>query len=377
MKKKALFISCFNWYFSRIKPLRDYLVENGYDVTVITADFDHFNKTKYEPKTKECTYIPVPLYKKNLSIKRIISHLVFGKRAGEYLEKIRPDYIYVQMPPNIVGKYCYFYKNKHPETRMIVDLIDLWPESMPLNRFTNTFLIRKWKNMRNRCIQAADYVFTECDLYQAELADFIEPQKTVTLHLFKDQTADEQQLVYNTITNRGKTEVVRFAYLGSMNNIIDIDGICSVLRSFTDKGIRTELHAIGDGASRSRFESEVKNAGCTPFFYGSTYDKETIIKKLAICDYALNMMKESVSVGLTIKSVDYLSMGLPLVNNIKGDTWEIIDKEGIGYNISMTEKPDPLKMTENRDKLKEKVFEVFSNNFTKEGFFNKAREYML
>ena len=57
------------------------------------------------------------------------------------------------------------------------------------------------------------------------------------------------------------------------------------------------------------------------------------INILAPCDYALNIMKDNVSVGLTIKSIDYLSYGLPLINNIKGDTWKLINDEKIGLNI--------------------------------------------
>ena len=34
-----------------------------------------------------------------------------------------------------------------------------------------------------------------------------------------------------------------------------------------------------------------------------------------------------------MKSIDYFSYGLPLINNIKGDTWEIVNDKGYGINI--------------------------------------------
>ena len=37
------------------------------------------------------------------------------------------------------------------------------------------------------------------------------------------------------------------------------------------------------------------------------------------CHYALNIMKKDVCVGMTMKSLDYFSFGIPIVNNIEGD----------------------------------------------------------
>ena len=44
-------------------------------------------------------------------------------------------------------------------------------------------------------------------------------------------------------------------------------------------------------------------------------------------------MKNEVCVGLTMKSIDYLSFGLPIINNIPFDTWNIVNKYNCGINI--------------------------------------------
>ena len=46
------------------------------------------------------------------------------------------------------------------------------------------------------------------------------------------------------------------------------------------------------------------------------------------------MMKPGVCVGLTMKSIDYFCYGLPLINNIPGDTWQLVEEHGIGVNCS-------------------------------------------
>lgn len=96
---------------------------------------------------------------------------------------------------------------------------------------------------------------------------------------------------------------------------------------------KVQFHIIGDGEGRDNFLRAVKNTGCEVLYYGVVYDETEKIKILAPCDYGVNMMKDSVSVGLTIKSIDYFSYGLPIINNIKGDTWELVRKYGIGVNI--------------------------------------------
>lgn len=338
--KRAVLISCFNWYVARLKPIRELLIERGYEVLVLIADYDHIKKRIVTPQFAECTYIHVPDYTSNISLTRIRSHLSFGKQCKKIIEKLKPDLVYCQVPPNKVVNYCADYKKKNPDTKFVIDIIDLWPESMPLGLFRNTPPARMWMKWRDGAIRSADHVFTECDLYKEKLKRVLVPSKTSTLHLYKEQTDEERQLI-REIINREKTDdVIRFAYLGSMNNIIDIDGICGVIQSFISSGHTCELHSVGDGESREKFEKAVKNTGCTTHFYGPVFDELEKIRILTPCDYAVNMMKGDIAVGLTIKSIDYLSYGLPLINNIKGDTEMIVNANQLGWNINDTNYTD-------------------------------------
>ena len=92
MKKKALLISCFNWYKARLETVRQMILKD-YDVTVLIADYDHIGKKKIRERYPECTYINVPEYKRNLSISRVRSHIIFGKEVGKRLKSLRPDLI--------------------------------------------------------------------------------------------------------------------------------------------------------------------------------------------------------------------------------------------------------------------------------------------
>ncbi len=360
---KAVLISCFNWYETRLKPIRELLIEQGFEVSVLLSDFDHIKKKVVDPRFDECTYIHVPEYKTNISFARIISHLSFGLNCRKIIDEEKPGFIYCLIPPNKIADYCASYKKKNPDVKFIIDIIDLWPESMPLGKLRYTFPARMWRRWRDDAIGAADHVFTECELYQDKLEGILPPSKTSTLHLYKEQTQEECKLVEKNILKKKTDEVIRFAYLGSMNNIIDIDGICEVLKHTMENGYTCELVAIGDGENRERFEKAVSTIGCKATFHGAIYDEMKKIELLAPCDYAFNMMKKSVSVGLTIKSIDYMSYGLPLINNIEGDTWKIVKEHNVGINVCDLKFP---LISMNHAEIRN----VFDSFFSREAFNN-------
>ena len=57
-------------------------------------------------------------------------------------------------------------------------------------------------------------------------------------------------------------------------------------------------------------------------------------KILSRCHFGLNVMKDSVCVGLTMKSVDYFRHGLPIVNTIPADTARFVESRDVGVNMT-------------------------------------------
>lgn len=375
--KKALIISCFNWYEKRLQPVREVLIEERYSVTVLMSDFNHVRKKAVEYKIEECMYIHVPEYKSNISFSRIKSHVIFALTVRNYINKINPDLIYLLMPPNLSGLFCAEYKRKHKDIILVADLIDLWPESMPIGFFSKTIAAKIWRGWRETCLAKADHVFTECGLYQKKLSDALNRHKMSTLHLYKVMPDELRKQVENIIEQRkGQKEdkTIKFAYLGSINNIIDVEGICSVISIFKNNEYKTELHVVGKGEKTEHFLRQVETCGCKTYYYGVIFEQAEIINKLARCDCAFNMMKSTSEVGLTIKSIDYFSMGLPIINNIKGDTWHLVKRYGIGVNVQSTDWEE-LKGVE---QIKhESVVKVFEHFFTRDIFIRKVRKALL
>ena len=86
-------------------------------------------------------------------------------------------------------------------------------------------------------------------------------------------------------------------------------------------------------------------------------------------------MKDTVFVGLTMKSLDYLSYGIPLINNIQGDSFEIVEKEKIGFNLT-SDVVDKLTSMTNTDylRIKKQTKEIFLKYFENDTINQKFDE---
>ena len=319
----VVIVNCFETFDHRVELLRRYFASQGKRVHVITSDWEHFHKRVRMDCPTGYELIHVRPYNRNLSVDRLISHHYFAKEVNKRLGEIRPKLIWTFVPPNSLAKSTALYKQEHPNVKLVMDLLDMWPETMPICGFKTLPPFSNWRDLRNEFVSHADAVVTECNLFQKPLEGKCPPEKMHTLYLARDWT---------DVSGRVDLPDDRIAlcYLGSINNIIDIDCIEKIIRSIDAP---VDLHIIGDGEKRRALIDTAKAAGAKVIFYGKVYDRAEKQKIMDQCHAGLNIMKKSVFVGLTMKSMDYFECGIPIINNIKGDTWQFVEEHGIGINI--------------------------------------------
>lgn len=323
---KAVIVNCFDTYEDRVNLVHEFLKCKGYDTTVIQSDFRHFKKIHRTDQKEDFVFVNSKPYYKNLSVARLSSHYKFAQDAFKIVENIKPDLLYVFIPPNSLAKFAHKYKQKNKDIKLIFDLIDLWPETMPIGKAKMFPPFTLWSSMRDKSLKCADFVITECDLYQNVLGDVLKGVNTETVYLAKKDV--------DVISNPELSEnEIHLCYLGSINNIIDIPKIKEIIKVINEiKPVK--LHIIGDGENRKELIDEAKAAGAAVEYHGKIYavqEKQDIFDN---CHFGLNIMKESVCVGLTMKSIDYFQHGLPIINNIQADTTEIVEKYSVGININ-------------------------------------------
>lgn len=370
MMKKAMIISCFSWYENRLKPIKEHLQE-WYEVHCFTSDFIHTTKEYVGQKNPDLEYVHVPAYRKNISIKRFISYICFGKEIERKLRELNPDLVYLVLPPNNTAYWCLKYKKKHPDCKYYIDIIDLWPESMPLNeKYNKSILFKQWAGLRDESIRTADHVFVECNYYREQLRGKLNEANSTVLYLTRGITNDEKQLVESKYRRREDIKSrISLCYLGSINHIIDIDKICKLIEELNMRSIDVELKIVGDGESKDELILKTKAVGAKVEYYGKVYDQVKKIELIGSCDYGLNIYISKVAVGLTIKSIDYFSMGIPIINTIKGDTWEMVANKQVGINCDDCIKECVDAMLNLKNDYWKNAYELYWDSFSHEAFY--------
>uniref|UniRef100_UPI00402610AC O-antigen ligase family protein n=1 Tax=Agathobacter rectalis TaxID=39491 RepID=UPI00402610AC len=325
--KTAYFISSTNHYNVRTgKFVNDY-VKKGYDVIYVTSDFDHMTKKRYcFNEYKNSKQLHVISYKKNLSISRILSHLMFSYKTFYMLLACKPELVYVEVPNNSLVKSSAKYK-KINNAEIIVDVFDMWPESMPVK--TKNMIVNWgfdiWRNFRNKNLKFADQIWIECDYYRELLsAQKINlPMETKYLKLKNAETSIEMKV---------SEEEIDLCYLGSINNIIDISLIEKIVLEFA-KNKRTRIHIIGDGERKDEFLDILKKNSIEIIDHGKVYEIDKLQEIFDQCWFGINVLREDLAIGITMKSISYFRGGLPIINTVQGDTSRFVEECNIGINV--------------------------------------------
>ena len=334
--------------------------KRGYDVSVITSDFSHIRKTKRDMLPPGFIGIPTKPYFKNMSAERMLSHRRFAIDCFKKVEELDPDLIWLMAPANSLIKEANKYKKAHPDKKIVIDIIDMWPESLPVRINKGILPFRLWRNIRKHNINCADKLVTECDLYQVVLG--------------KEYFGSIKTLYWSRQTKIEKVEVnlpnkLSLCYIGSINNIIDSERIAALLSGFQQP---VTFHVIGEGESTESFLKTISNV-CELQYHGPIRDEKKKAEIFAKCHAGINIYKEGLYIGLTVKCIDYFEHGLPIINNIKGDTWKLVKDYKAGINVVENTIVDGNNLIEMR-KNNQNIYKLFKENFSKETFIENCLE---
>ena len=148
--KTVLVISCF---FNEQDTSRPYLVyeyfSRRFKTYVLYSGFSHWQKEYVQYQNTD--YIPVRTlpYSKDLSLRRIFSHIHFSVNIKRTIERISPDLIYVAAPPNS-SAYLAVKEAKRRGIKSIVDIVALWPEALPVPSLIKCIQSEPIKKSRKR-----------------------------------------------------------------------------------------------------------------------------------------------------------------------------------------------------------------------------------
>ena len=375
---KAILVSCYEFHYDiRFKYVRSILEERGFQVKMVFSDFDHVKKQEISYEEPQIIGIKVPAYQKNISVKRLYSHIIFSCKLRKVLKEEKPDLILADIPPNTIAGSVAWYKGKNQKCKVIFDVLDLWPES-----FSSSKVLKVpfwfWKRIRTSALPKADVVTLECDYYKGFLKDSLKRSQYSTLYLCKSPL--QERLSFSHVDFHEKS-ALNFCYLGSMNNIINIPAIVKMLATIHQKR-PVKIYLIGDGERREFFVRQLKDNGMDVEVLGLVFDENLKNEVFRKCHFGINMYNDNVIVGLTMKSLDYFQVGLPTINMNIYDTGILVRDYQSGFDLSRENWSEVIEeivalKEEKWNHLHENTIRMFHENFSEAVFrknFNEVLE---
>ena len=363
---KITIVNCFDTYEDRVDMLCKALRADGHTVFVVCSDWRHYQKCVRTDSKEGFILVHAKPYQKNISAARILSHKAFAKAALQAAADTDPDILWVLVPPNYLIKEAALLKKKRPSIKLVLDFNDLWPETMPIAKMKGTLPFRVWKNLREKYVNEADLIVTECGLFRDALIQETEdPQKLHILYPGRD-------LPEIKTDNKPPTDQIALCYLGSINNIIDINKIAEIIKAFASPVI---LHIIGGGEKEAELVKAAENAGATVVCHGNIYEPLEKQKIFDSCHFGLNVLKDSVFIGLTMKSIDYFAGGLPIINTLHGDTECFVEERKLGINYKSIDDFGRFSL-DNAQKCRQEIRPFYEKHFSENTFSSTLHDIM-
>ena len=353
MKKKIAIVSIgYVWFPCEPGPSRFYYMaklfaEVGYDVDIITSNFQHFKKEYRDiEKIREQNYpfhiefIEVPKYKKNLDIRRIYSNSVAKKKIAAYFEEHGEKYdaVYCTVPANDiaaeVSEYC--KKKKIP---FIVDIEDLWPEAMTMafnvpvisNITFYPFLRDAEKVYKN-----ANAVIGTSDEYTNRA--FKKREKNIpyqTVYVGCDLEKFDGGVTKFISTIEKASEEFWVSYAGSIGTSYDIKTLVLSAKEIEKRGFENvKFKIMGTGPMLEEIKALVVEQDCKNVSVMGYVEYPKMAAYLTKSDVTVNSFVKGAPQSIVNKIGDYLASGCAMINTLENDEFvAMVSREQFGVNV--------------------------------------------
>lgn len=344
------------WHFeeekasSRYRTMADIIIENGYDLEIVTSSFRHLTKKQrnidkiyLESLPYKVTLLHEPGYKKNISLFRLYSHHILAKNIDKYLKKRKkPDAIIVSVPSLDVADVATRYANENG-VKVIVDIQDLWPEAfkMAINvPILSDLLFLPMKLRADKIYSRADRIMAVSDTYvKRGLKHNHKDTKGLSIYIGTDPELVSNEL-RDKIVYKPDYEFW-IGYIGTLGHSYDIRLVIDAIQEISAKySQKIVFKVMGDGVLKSEFETYAEKKGVNCDFTGFlSYGQ--MMATLKACDIAVNpIVGKSVS-SIINKVSDYAIAGVPVINSQKSKEYRnLLTKYKCGLNCNCGDSKD-------------------------------------
>ncbi|MEL4285071.1 hypothetical protein AAEI02_03780 [Shewanella xiamenensis] len=302
---------------SRPSFVRESLIAKNIDVLVVTSNYSHQLKKKVSFADDKIMSVSTLQYSSNKSIFRFISHFMLAISLFLKSKKIASDVdiFYVTAPFAITALLLKLFLRK----KVIVDIIDYWPNSLPFkaNLITRPFL-KFWQKINLVSCKKADYTISLSSTFLA-LAELDTSHQIMF--------GAKKKFIKNFTLPDSKISIV---YLGNVGSLYDFESLLYVFEKYPDK---FTFDLIGGGDRVAWLKAELDKIGIEYNFHGVIYCESKIAEIIKYCHFGFNGYLNT-NASFSYKALSYFSYGLPIINSMRGDLFNYVEQYGLGFNYT-------------------------------------------
>ena len=327
----------------RFAYLAETLQKRGHSVELIISDFEHEVKDvrkrdNYDVYDFKVTVLHEPSYDRNLSIKRLYAHYIWGKNVGRYLRSKQrvPDVIYVAIPSLTVAREVADYCKEHEICNFVIDIQDLWPEAFQMvvsNKLLKKafFPIARYVNY---AYKEADFIIGVSDTYRDRgLLVNKKCLRGLTVYIGNDGAKFEDGKTRYHVNK--PIDEFWLAYIGTMGYSYDLKCIIDAISIVNKRGTldkKLKFVAMGRGPLLEEFKKYAKDTGIDSEFTGAL-QYEKMVGKMCSCDVVMNCINPGAAQSITNKVGDYALSGLPVINTQENIEYRrLVEENQCGIN---------------------------------------------
>lgn len=368
--------------YKRTMYLFDMMREMGYDVTLVTSDFNHYSKQKRDiekfraeyPEYSRIVILPAVPYKKNISLKRWLSGRLYKRTFIKWFKQNHQNYdlVYTNMPgaeTNIaMSKIC-----KRNNIKMIIDVRDLRPEVFRIllkKEWLYNIVTYGMKLKANRAYNVADELLAVSEEYlQRGLManNHCKNPKAIYIGAILDKFYNGIEK-YASEIEKSDGEIWA-TYAGTLGSTYDLYTLIDVAHSLLIKGYyQIKFKILGQGPESESLKQYAKSLGVNNVDFVGFVDYERMAAYLSKSDMTINSLKARASQSIINKVADYFAAGIPILNgSLCKEMQYLVDYYKTGVNFQ----------PENVESLESAILHVINNSEVSNTYGENAKKLAL
>lgn len=335
------------WRHGRYYLIAKELSENGYNVNLFISNFSHKEKKIIEFVEHinininfKIVVVPSVEYYNHVSYERIRFEIIFARNVNDNKHNLPlPDVVIIKDPAIFMFDQLKPLLKKS-NAKIVVDIIDLWPELFELKlpkkiRWLGNIIFYPFYLKRNNIFKSASAI-------TAVAPDYLElglkvnnkvPNKVIywgcDIDGINSLLSSNSNNLLAELNLPEKNDNIWGIYAGTLGENYDILSLLKASNVLNNELPHLKILIAGAGPlEKTVIDFAEKNEN---IFYLGSLPTDKLYKLFSFCDFGFSTYSEVSTVSMPIKCFDYLAAGLPLVNSLKRNLGALIEEHQIGY----------------------------------------------